>query len=1291
MPIMQQQQQQQQQNNANIPANPPVAHVPAPVHGARRAANWPAQRNPGRVNNVVQPVAAPVPGTTFDPDVPGALNLRMAKPVMYIHARVNNKQKKHIVEAIPELQFVFTNTDSHPHPVAALERYWAEYRAALALFGLLQWPLPGQPVRRANKLLAFNSSAARFAGHNMLDVVEFFKDTQVSADVFRNIEAVPGATIHEDLNLTMDLGNMFGAILWTHCVHRFTREEVAVQLLCTDKRVGMALTHTFDGYQGSVCADEATWTRVGPAMDEVEMLVAGGTPYRHSACDWLYDNGCHVEVGDVTYTLCWTTSAVVGDTRLLQFRLHEGELPFVTPVTSKSTLAGALRTSYGEIDLRSYHKSGPARNKGTEVLFVPTNKVYAFGPFDHPRNRTVIIVPDGVTPLAVPNGLVSELAGYVSGKKRTADSWQSINGRAKQLLRETTLSTTQAAAALPYVCALGFLQHLTDETTALMMVGDNEAQIAMHSQLTDFNFELPWHVRLFQKWPMLGRVVRWLVAKWPRKLSTIAVALLYALWRFRWVRTILFGRRANWLEAIRTFKRLVIKIYHQFTVFFNGRYRPIKVGDDAMTAVCVGDRELKPMHKDARVYFDESARNQCKPSFGNMPIGVFVTQPRPTVYANCIDNEIAAVVNRGCINRTDDEETESFWQMATEWERKFPTLSSDRVEPIPTEVWLKRFPGPRQEEHRRALAQETLAEVNTASEAFDKRENALNFDAEGIVLTDPRLIQGKSSMMQITLGPFFVSYSKFTARHWNGEVSPNVPQTFFYASGTDANAIGRWFDRSLKVAKRIAKQHGLFVVLIDLDQSRFDATVGIPALHYNLFMYERNGMPTRSAALYRRAMSCRGVTAHGVRYSVVGTRKSGEADTSVGNSALNKCVASIYAALYTKWTSMALLGDDNNTISVSSYPPQVAAAALRDVCQDAGFQPEAHVVTNPFDMTFCSSRFWPSNTGSILGPKIGRVVAKTFYAIRMVDHADAMAQVRGICLGMVNDVQHIPVLRAMIPRMIQLTSGHRVTPVRQAEQRFHAREAGVCVDKTWEMMLHLYELTRDDILDLEQYMREIPSLPCGLNHWVLDRIISIDCPMKGKEIAAPSEITAVPHRVVDETEYDRLDSIDPVGDYGRSMWPRASLIPGIVDFIAKSGIGRHALTFSIHDVLLAPLYEEWAKRKIPHVWWLLPLIELLGDLPNLGTRIIMLGFHTWCTRQNYALGVFAHAVNNYCAGVVASALISCMNGVPNAHVALIGAIVASHLIRVAVTGRFAYVKDIVHFVRNFARKWVTVA
>lgn len=1156
---------------------------------------------------------------------------------------------KHLVEAIPELQFVFTNTEHHPHPVAAFERYWAEYKALCTLQPLVAAPADAQALTNANRILALNSSASRIAGHNMLDLVHFFQGADIAADVFRNTAVVPDAVIHDDLADALDFDNPYGAILWTHCLHRYTPRQIGCQLLTTRTREGVGLTHAFDGYQGSICAGEAQWQRCGD-MDEIEMHVTGGTPYRHQACDWLYDNGFHFTEGDQDFTLCWTTCNIVGDTTALRFKVVEGTLPFVTPVTDNATLAGALRTTRGELDLRTYHKNGPVKNKGVEVLFSPKNKYYAFGVYDNIKKRSVVIVPDGQHPVAVPVGIISDLAIYVSGKKRNSDSWQSIVNRAKQLLRDTSLSSVQAAEALPHVAAMGFISGLESEVDSLLLIGDKSALAAEHAKLTDFDFSQPWYNRLLRGLPRMSALANRFV-RWVAGLNTRwAWLLAFAIWRVPLLRRIILGSfvKGSWLEAIRTFRNVVFRILSQFSRFFTERYKPINVGDDVMVNVCVGERELRDMHEQARVYYDRADLNQCKPGFGNMPIGVFMPNLRPTTYRNCFDNQLAAVVNRGCIDRTDDLLTKPFWRAAWAWEEQYPTVPLSKVHPMDLETWLSRFPPARAADHRRALATETSVEVPTDSEAFVKVENAINWSAEtGLILTDPRLIQGKKSMFQILLGPFFVAYSKFVASFWNGEVSRNTPQTFLYASGTDANAVGRWFDRSLTLATELALERNEHLVMIDLDQSRFDATVGLPALDYNLAMYERNGMPTRSALLYDRAMCCKGVTSHGVRYSVVGTRKSGEADTSVGNSALNKCVGSVYGALATTWTSMALLGDDNNTISVSPYPPQVAGAHLVQVCRDAGFNPEAHVVTSRHDMTFCSSRFWPSTAGTILAPKIGRVIAKTFYATRMVTQSEAMAQVRGICLGMVNDVRHVPVLRKLIPRMLTLTSGHKPIMPKKQEVRFHASEAGECCDETWEMVLHLYDLTRDDILDAEAYVEGIPSLPCGLNHWVLDRICSVDCPMKGSEVPAKSEL-AVPDVVLD-IDYDRLRAIDPIGKAARRLWPTASAVDLVDEFIRWERLDmilrwvkRWGLTDLFYNCqflgflatkweewLAAPILEELGKRCIPWFWTILPVAEFLNE-PSV-SRLFMFGFHRWCARQTYAAGVAGHMAHNICA------------------------------------------------------------
>ena len=62
------------------------------------------------------------------------------------------------------------------------------------------------------------------------------------------------------------------------------------------------------------------------------------------------------------------------------------------------------------------------------------------------------------------------------------------------------------------------------------------------------------------------------------------------------------------------------------------------------------------------------------------------------------------------------------------------------------------------------------------------------------------------------------------------------------------------------------------------------------------------------------------------------------------------------------------------------------------------------------EVEFCSSLFWPTNDGFVLGPKIGRRLPKIGFSLRKLSEG----QVKGMMLGCSKEMRHIPVLREYV-------------------------------------------------------------------------------------------------------------------------------------------------------------------------------------------------------------------------------------------------------------------------------------
>jgi hypothetical protein len=160
---------------------------------------------------------------------------------------------------------------------------------------------------------------------------------------------------------------------------------------------------------------------------------------------------------------------------------------------------------------------------------------------------------------------------------------------------------------------------------------------------------------------------------------------------------------------------------------------------------------------------------------------------------------------------------------------------------------------------------------------------------------------------------------------------------------------------------------------------------------------------------------------------------------------------------------------------------------------DLGFSPVLTTGDHPFDGDFCSGLFWPCSdrdgkNAIVHGSKPGRVLVKGFWCIQ----ADArpLAWARGVALGMRHDTHHIPVVRALVRRVLQLTEGVQAVVVRN-EFKFHASQSYEANNDTFYCFHRRYGLSPDHVAQLEDTIEQLP-LHSRWWHPLLERILD-DC------------------------------------------------------------------------------------------------------------------------------------------------------------------------------------------------------
>jgi hypothetical protein len=303
--------------------------------------------------------------------------------------------------------------------------------------------------------------------------------------------------------------------------------------------------------------------------------------------------------------------------------------------------------------------------------------------------------------------------------------------------------------------------------------------------------------------------------------------------------------------------------------------------------------------------------------------------------------------------------------------------------------------------------------------AFVKQENLLL--RSPLTLTDdsgPRLIQGASPEFIALTGPWFMAVQDKFKTCWGKD--------FFLCFSS-----GMTSEEAAQFIMGEAADDDLF---LEDDMGKFDSSIDEELCKYELWLCKRFGAPQAVYDLFEANIKTHGVTTHGWRYKIRGTRKSGDPWTSVFNSVLNGLSHAYIFCNHTGHTlkqviqykkrgksifRMILQGDDNVMRHIPTAIPIPWVACMRRL----GFDSEAEYRSEPCEITFCSMMLIKAKNWLFV-PLPGKVLAKFGYIHDRPKEVTPQSLLRGVALGLSLATNVVPVLRAIVERVLVLTEGH---------------------------------------------------------------------------------------------------------------------------------------------------------------------------------------------------------------------------------------------------------------------------
>lgn len=346
--------------------------------------------------------------------------------------------------------------------------------------------------------------------------------------------------------------------------------------------------------------------------------------------------------------------------------------------------------------------------------------------------------------------------------------------------------------------------------------------------------------------------------------------------------------------------------------------------------------------------------------------------------------------------------------------------------PVSLESWIENQRTERKEEYSKELLEGRLVERIMGGCLYEERQisGLSNLHKRKSFLKDelraqtpdkpmtggkPRLIQGLiNPYVQCYMGWFYTSVAKSMQSHFLYESGTEKLSRFSFSSGISNLRIGEWYD--------VHKKNG--ATFYENDFSSFDSTQGFGCHHFEQMIYsffiqywfdislgdletlgDKKGKDAPKELMltkcwldaFKSQKFTNGITKY-YKYSVSATRKSGDGNTSVGNSFLN-CAANfcaIVAFLKTKgvhdpFSKVYIMANgDDCLIAVYSEELDGMEGFAESYIEGLGL--EAKFKKSGKRPTYCSSIFVPVQTSSgedthVLVPEMTKFLSKCGFSI----------------------------------------------------------------------------------------------------------------------------------------------------------------------------------------------------------------------------------------------------------------------------------------------------------------------
>lgn len=558
--------------------------------------------------------------------------------------------------------------------------------------------------------------------------------------------------------------------------------------------------------------------------------------------------------------------------------------------------------------------------------------------------------------------------------------------------------------------------------------------------------------------------------------------------------------------------------------------RPIIVEDTC----CADYEELEVPELETGAFIDDPEEIKCAPGPGVQLLGYGAFAAKPYWPRQCYHNERLSLTNRVLFKIKAEE---GLWRQAYDrFNMQFHNVNV--VSAMEFEDFVQHVRGAKRKEYIKADADlfRKMSISTFPTMGFLKDEFSVG-KPEGEVV--PRFISGKGSEYAVEVGRYIYPLTQYLKKECFGL---NMDNQFIYAGGNTAEELGD-FIHQMEVDGWIPYEN---------DFSKWDGHLSEEALECEMDFYEQFGLPDHIMSMLRSQLVSKGRTMKGgIKFSCRGKRASGVPNTTLGNTLLNFMIHNF--VLGDIEFKLICMGDDCIIFVREELDEGNCVANFKR------FGMKAKLFTRTYDtLEFCSARFWRNGNTRIMGPKPGRIIARTFYDKQMRGPKAQVKLLRGQVVGLKPAATYVPVLSHIIPHMYSQLGYGDIIRTRQWEGKITCSKHNfdpAAIDQWCE----IYGLSEHDYWEFVRYV-EGTTMPALLDHYVLDRMLEVDI---------GCDLVQQDHDRGDFQPLNVLEKVSPLLEevLKWSVWPATWVIPLVESYCLGEGCGTASLRLFLHSTL----------------------------------------------------------------------------------------------------------------------------